>query len=89
MTSQDRRGRRSGAQVAELLSAEERDGYYIVEYTIQRPDDGVDRHLVSLVGLRFDGMYNKLYTVTGQYRAGDAAQFGAMVKDAVTSFRYA
>ncbi len=87
VVSQDRRGRKKGAQIAELLSTEERDGAYLVEYTIERPDEGVARHLYSLVMMRFDGMYNKLYTVTGQYRATDAAQFDATVKECVQSFR--
>lgn len=39
--------------------------------------------------MRFDGTYNKLYTVTGQYRATDAAQFDATVKECVASFRLA
>ena len=55
----------------------------------QRPDAGVDRHLYSLVTMRFDGTYNKLYTVTGQYRATDAAQYDATVKECVASFRLA
>jgi hypothetical protein len=89
--SQDRRGRKpgKGAQIAELLNTEERDGAYLVEYTIQRPDDAVDRHLYSLVAMRFDGTYNKLYTVTGQYRAADKDKFDALVKQCVASFKLA
>ena len=33
-----------------------------VRAAAQRPDAGVDRHLYSLVTMRFDGTYNKLYT---------------------------
>lgn len=40
VTSQDRRGRKKGAQVAELLSTEERDGAYLVEYTIEVRSSG-------------------------------------------------
>jgi hypothetical protein len=89
VVSQDRRGRKTGAQRAELLSAVEENGAYLVDYTIQRPDDNVDRHLYSLVMMRFDGMYNKLYTVTGQYRAADAEKFDTLIKDTVRSFRLA
>ena len=39
------------------------------------------------MALRFDGTYNKLYTVTGQYRAGDKDKFDQVVKDCVSSFR--
>jgi hypothetical protein len=93
VVSQDRRGRKTGAQRAELLSAveESNGGYpaYLVDYTIQRPDENVDRHLFSLVMMRFDGMYNKLYTVTGQYRASDAEKYETLIKDTVRSFRLA
>ena len=35
VVSQDRRSRRKGSQAAELLNTEDRDGYYLVEYTLQ------------------------------------------------------
>jgi len=35
VVSQDRRSRRVGSQAAELLNTEDRDGYYLVEYTLQ------------------------------------------------------
>ncbi len=47
------------------------------------------RHLYSLVCLRFDGMYNKLYTVTGQYREAERDALDAALKAAVTSFQLA
>ena len=53
----------------------------------QRPDDNIDRHLYSFVTLKSVGGYNKLYTVTGQYRAGDKDKFDQIVKDCVSSFR--
>jgi hypothetical protein len=43
--------------------------------------------LYSFVTLKSVGGYNKLYTVTGQYRAGDKDKFDKLVKDCVTSFR--
>ena len=39
------------------------------------------------MALRNTGGYNKLYTVTGQYRAGDKEKFDQLIKDCVTSFR--
>jgi hypothetical protein len=47
----------------------------------------VDRHLYSLVMLRFDGTYNRLWTVTGQHRASDTEKYGALVSQAVASFK--
>ena len=54
---------------------------------LQRPDDAIDRHLYSYVTLKSIGGYNKLFTVTGQYRAGDKDKFDQLIKDCVTSFR--
>lgn len=87
VVSQDRRGRKTNAQIADLLNTSELGDAYLVEYTIQRPDDNISRHLHSLVTLRFDGMYNRLFTVTGQYRESDAARLGAEVAAAVASFK--
>lgn len=58
-----------------------------LQYKVQRPEDGVDRHLYSLVALRFDGLYNRLFTVTGQHRGGEEGTFGASIADAVGSFK--
>jgi hypothetical protein len=54
---------------------------------VQRPEDGVDRHLYSLVALRFDGLYSRLFTVTGQHRGGEETKFGASIAEAVGSFK--
>lgn len=87
VVSQDRRSRKKGSQTAELLNTEDRGDYFLVEYTLQRPDDNIDRHLYSYVALKMTGGYNKFYTVTGQYRAGDKDKFDALIKDCVTSFK--
>ena len=86
VVSQDRRAAKKNRQVAELLAAEQRGDSYYVEYTIQRPDEEVFRHLYSLVTLRNDGTYNKLWTVTGQHREADAAKFASLVSQTVSSF---
>lgn len=40
-------------------------GRYFVEYTFQAPGQ-MKRHLMSSIGMGFDGTYNRLYTVTAQ-----------------------
>lgn len=38
---------------------------YLIEYTLQKP--GEDKvHLMSAVGVHFNGIYNQLYTLTAQ-----------------------
>jgi PsbP len=73
-------------QAAELLDTKERNGAYLVEYKISRPDEGINRHLYSLALLRFDGKYNRFFTVTGQYNETDADRVGSTVQAAVDSF---
>jgi hypothetical protein len=38
---------------------------YYLEYTLQNPGER-RRHIVSAIGMAFNGWYNRLYTVTGQ-----------------------
>lgn len=89
VNSQNRPKRDGSGQAAELLSAEERDGAYVVEYTISRPSKGINRHLYSLAMLRFDGKYNRFFTVTGQWAEADAERVGSVVRAAVDSFKLA
>ena len=91
LTASQNRSRRGDIQTAELLSAEERNGAYIVEYTISRPSAGIARHLYSLATLRFDGKYNRFYTVTGQWNedAANASEARAALLAAVDSFKLA
>lgn len=57
---------------------------YEIEYAVRR--DG-ERVFVSAVALSFDGVYNRLYTVTGQVAAGEAAEkHGKEVAAIVKSF---
>jgi hypothetical protein len=42
-------------------------GLYYIEYTLQNPGES-RRHLLSALGVTFNGWYNRLYTVTGQVR---------------------
>jgi hypothetical protein len=91
LAASQNRNRRGDSQTAELLSAEERGGAYVVEYTISRPSAGVARHLYSLATLRFDGKYNRFYTVTGQWNEGaaNASEARTALLAAVDSFKLA
>jgi hypothetical protein len=74
-------------QIATLIDSKSLGDSYQVEYTIERPSEGIARHLYSVVCLRFDGKYNRFFTVTGQHRSGEEGQLGALVRDAVRSFK--
>ena len=60
---------------------------YEIEYAVTRKEDEGERLFVSAVALSFDGIYNRLYTVTGQVAAGEAAEkHGKEVAAIVKSF---
>jgi hypothetical protein len=44
-----------------------------VEYTLQNPGER-RRHILSAIGMAFNGWYNRLYTVTGQVRRPSPAR---------------
>lgn len=52
-------------QIAKLVDAGEVDASYFVEYTVQK-SPSPKRHLYSKLSLGYNGMYNRLYTITGQ-----------------------
>lgn len=87
VVGQDRRARKTDPQIAELIDYKSQGGSYFVEYTIQRPEEGIFRHVYEQVTLKFDGRYNKLWTVTGSYLDGDKEKSEAAVKDMVNSFK--
>lgn len=60
---------------------------YEIEYAVTRSKEEGERLFVSAVALSFDGTYNRLYTVTGQVAAGEAAEkHGKEVAEIVKSF---
>ena len=60
---------------------------YEIEYAVTRSKAEGERLFVSAVALSFDGVYNRLYTVTGQVAAGEAAEkHGKEVEAIVKSF---
>ena len=40
-------------------------GLYYIEYTLKNPGES-GRHLYSVLGVASNGIYNRLYTLTGQ-----------------------
>ena len=46
--SQDRRARKKDRQIAELVDTQQRNGSYFIEYTIQRPEEGIFRRAPPL-----------------------------------------
>lgn len=40
-------------------------GLYYIEYTLKNPGES-GRHLISVLGIADNGVYNRLYTLTGQ-----------------------
>lgn len=52
-------------QTAKLIEAKSVRGMYDIEYLLKTPGQEQKR-LISLIALRFDGKYNRLYTLTAQ-----------------------
>lgn len=86
----------AGGPTARLVSAKEASRtaandkaqkVYEIEYAVTRSKEEGERLFVSAVALSFDGIYNRLYTVTGQVAAGEAAEkHGKEVAAIVKSF---
>ncbi|EFJ42751.1 hypothetical protein VOLCADRAFT_97118 [Volvox carteri f. nagariensis] len=70
--------------VAKLVDATELSGRYFVEYTVQKLPEP-QRHLYSLLALGYNGMYNRLYTITAQTLEGDRPQYEAALLSMVKS----
>ncbi|GAQ88443.1 PsbP domain-containing protein 3 [Klebsormidium nitens] len=70
---------------AKLLDAKTKNGRYFVEYTFQAPGQ-MKRHLMSSIGMGFDGTYNRLYTVTAQAREEEFAQYAGVLNKVLSSF---
>ncbi|KAM3209943.1 hypothetical protein ACQJBY_064166 [Aegilops geniculata] len=66
VTGLDRSWQRPAGLAAKLIDSKASNGLYYIEYTLQNPGEK-RRHIVSAIGMAFNGWYNRLYTVTGQY----------------------
>ncbi|XP_009759652.1 psbP domain-containing protein 3, chloroplastic [Nicotiana tabacum] len=82
----DRSWQRPAGVKAKLIDSKASKGLYYIEYTLQNPGESL-RHLFSVLGIADNGVYNRLYTLTGQFVDEEAEKYGAQVEKAVSSFR--
>ncbi|KAJ8561302.1 hypothetical protein K7X08_027492 [Anisodus acutangulus] len=82
----DRSWQRPAGVKAKLIDSKASKGLYYIEYTLQNPGESL-RHLFSVLGIANNGVYNRLYTLTGQFVDEEAEKYGAKVQKAVSSFR--
>ncbi|WVZ92220.1 hypothetical protein U9M48_038303 [Paspalum notatum var. saurae] len=83
----DRSWQRPPGLAAKLIDSKAANGLYYVEYTLQNPGER-RRHILSAIGMAFNGWYNRLYTVTGQYIDDEESEkFRPQIEKAVRSFR--
>ncbi|XP_006383793.2 psbP domain-containing protein 3, chloroplastic isoform X2 [Populus trichocarpa] len=83
----DRSWQRPPGVAAKLIDSKAANGLYYIEYTLQNPGES-RRHLLSALGVTFNGWYNRLYTVTGQFVDEESEKFGTEIRKAVSSFRF-
>lgn len=82
----DRSWQRPPGVKAKLIDSKASKGLYYIEYTLQNPGESL-RHLFSVLGIADNGIYNRLYTLTGQFVDEEAEKYGAKIQKAVSSFR--
>lgn len=82
----DRSWQRPPGVAAKLIDSKAANGLYYFEYTHQKPGES-RRHIYSALGMANNGVYNRLYTVTGQFLEDEADKYGSKIKKAVQSFR--
>ena len=81
-----RQMRNDDVQTADLISAKSERGMYSIEYLLKKPNEEAKR-LLSLIALRFDGTYNRLYTLTAQCTDTDYAKYQADIQRIMNSFK--
>ncbi|KAJ4825788.1 PsbP domain-containing protein 3, chloroplastic [Turnera subulata] len=83
----DRSWQRPPGVKAKLIDSKATKGFYYIEYTLQNPGES-PRHLLSALGIAFNGWINRLYTVTGQFMEEESETYGSEVRKVVSSFRF-
>ncbi|MQL68597.1 hypothetical protein Taro_000881 [Colocasia esculenta] len=84
----DRSWKRPPGLAAKLIDSKSVNGLYYIEYTLQNPGES-PRHIVSAVGMAFNGWYNRLYTVTGQFLEDNSEEkYKSLIEKAVSSFSF-
>ncbi|GFP87195.1 psbp domain-containing protein 3 chloroplastic [Phtheirospermum japonicum] len=82
----DRSWQRPPGVAAKLIDSKAANGLYYIEYTLKSPGES-RRHLLSVLGIANNGIYNRLYTLTGQFVDEEEEKFGTKIQKAVSSFR--
>ncbi|XP_047975924.1 psbP domain-containing protein 3, chloroplastic [Salvia hispanica] len=82
----DRSWQRPPGVAAKLIDSRASNGLYYIEYTLKNPGES-GRHLYSVLGVASNGIYNRLYTLTGQFVDEEEEKFGPKIQKAVSSFR--
>ncbi|CAN4105128.1 unnamed protein product [Withania somnifera] len=75
----DRSWQRPPGVKAKLVDSKASKGLYYIEYTLQNPGETL-RHLFSVLGIANNGIYNRLYTLTGQFVDEEAEKYGTQVQ---------
>ncbi|XP_021686525.2 psbP domain-containing protein 3, chloroplastic isoform X2 [Hevea brasiliensis] len=83
----DRSWQRPPGVAAKLIDCKSSNGLYYIEYTLQNPGES-RKHLYSALGMAFNGWYNRLYTVTGQFLDEEAEKYSSKIQKTVSSFRF-
>ncbi|GLU00107.1 hypothetical protein SLE2022_175000 [Rubroshorea leprosula] len=83
----DRSWQRPPGVAAKLIDCKSANGFYYIEYTLQSPGES-KKHLFTAIGMAFNGWYNRLYTVTGQFVEEEAQTYGPQIEKTVASFRF-
>ncbi|KAK9129170.1 hypothetical protein Sjap_009657 [Stephania japonica] len=83
----DRSWQRPPGVAAKLIDAKAVNGLYYIEYSLQYPGES-RRHIYSAIGMAFNGWYNRLYTVTGQYLDEQSENYKSKIEKCVSSFRF-
>ncbi|CAL5221835.1 g4094 [Coccomyxa viridis] len=79
--------RPKSVQRARLLDAKTKSGMYMLEYTVQKPEEDEPRHFLSAVSLGNNGRYNRLYTLTAQTKEADFVGTKGTLQEVLGSFR--
>ncbi|KAI6688534.1 hypothetical protein NL676_025362 [Syzygium grande] len=83
----DRSWQRPPGVAAKLIDCRDANGFYYIEYSLQNPGES-RRHIYSAIGMAFNGWYNRLYTVTGQFVEDRSEAYRSQIEQAVASFRF-
>ncbi|CAH9093443.1 unnamed protein product [Cuscuta europaea] len=83
----DRSWKRPPGVKAKLIDCKSANGLYYIDYTLQNPGQSM-QHLFTVLGIANNGLYNRLYTVTGQCVDEETEKYCAKVEKAVASFRF-